>query len=42
MAHSTVEFLIDPKRRERLLYDKTITTDELIEFWAFRNRSRKN
>jgi cytochrome oxidase Cu insertion factor (SCO1/SenC/PrrC family) len=30
VAHSTVEFLIDPQGRERLLYDKTITTAELV------------
>jgi protein SCO1/2 len=30
VAHSTVEFLIDPRGRERLLYDKTITTAELV------------
>jgi protein SCO1 len=30
VTHSTVEFLIDPQGRERLLYDKTITTAELI------------
>jgi protein SCO1/2 len=31
VAHSTVEFLIDPRGRERLLYDKTITTAELVQ-----------
>jgi protein SCO1/2 len=30
VTHSTVEFLIDPQGRERLLYDKTITTAELV------------
>jgi protein SCO1 len=30
VAHSTVEFLIDPRGREQLLYDRTITTAELV------------
>jgi protein SCO1 len=30
VTHSTVEFLVDPQGRERLLYDKTITTAELV------------
>ena len=30
VTHSTFEILIDPRGQERLLYDATITTDELV------------
>jgi len=30
VTHSTVSFLVDPSGNERLLYDKSVTADDVL------------